>query len=753
MVRSTAQSAKDKSGAPGPLSGAPTAEAENALKGSERVYRKLSHLLSDDKLLDECRILAKAKQNNGSASTPLMKKLDELIENDDYPVTTRFIVDILSGTSAGGINAIYLAKALANDQQIDQLKDLWINEGDIALLLNDKRSVTGLHLRNQTQPQSLLNSRRMYFKLLKSLEDMEDQRPSSEKFDSPYVDELDLFITATDIEGVPVPLRLSDTVVFERRHRSVFHFRYGKESVVGTDFNDFLQPFNPFLAFAARCTSSFPFAFEPMRLTDIEEVLKLFGGHSNYDPKKAEMEWKRYFYEEVDLKTGAPVEPPRFSKRSFGDGGYLDNKPFSYATEALMNRTADVPVDRKLIYIEPSPEHPEDEPATLEKINALQNVKAALIDLPTSETIREDLQRVLERNQLIERVNRIVSSIEKDVNQYIPHGVIDHLEEIELEKKFPIQGPKYSGTASDTEPASQEIVFPATDTAPRQHPQGDPSPSPHVPPDWAYWDLVNMVNLHSRYFLPYRRLRIASVTDEIAKLFARLANFDEKSDQFLAIRALVRVWREETYVDYADGVSETVNRFLWSYDFRYRQRRLSFARAKVDQLSGFDQKLIKELEDLSQGLKNLKKGELAITDELRNQFPQIRLQEYGEQLLALKDQPELKLVLRLIKSELNEISKNLRTWGRWLRSRQGRPSKDSPATPAKHSLPDEEKPSPLLAYVRNLELTPEDLTEILGMSPKRKKFNDGTRSDLDEEDHVARTKALLEPPREARDPN
>src|SRR3954470_10970605 len=33
------------------------------------------------------------------------------------PVRTRFVVDIISGSSAGGINGIYLGKALANDQQ------------------------------------------------------------------------------------------------------------------------------------------------------------------------------------------------------------------------------------------------------------------------------------------------------------------------------------------------------------------------------------------------------------------------------------------------------------------------------------------------------------------------------------------------------------------------------------------------------------------------------------------------------------
>jgi patatin-like phospholipase/acyl hydrolase len=59
-------------------------------------------------------------------------------ESQKRHINTRFIVDILSGTSAGGINAIYLAKALANDQNLDELKTLWVTEGDIALLMNEQ---------------------------------------------------------------------------------------------------------------------------------------------------------------------------------------------------------------------------------------------------------------------------------------------------------------------------------------------------------------------------------------------------------------------------------------------------------------------------------------------------------------------------------------------------------------------------------------------------------------------------------------
>ncbi len=106
-----------------------------------------------------------------------------------------------------------------------------------------------------------------------------------------------------------------------------------------------------------------------------------------------------------------------YDLRSFADGGYLDNKPFSYATSTLIRRTPTVPVDRKLIYIEPSPEHPEREVQPDEPPDAIQNVLAAL-SLPRYETIREDIQVVLDRNRLIERVNRLTRLIEQDIEDF-----------------------------------------------------------------------------------------------------------------------------------------------------------------------------------------------------------------------------------------------------------------------------------------------------------------------------------------------
>ena len=82
MVRSTAAIDNESiPGSPVPIKG-------NQLKGTERVYRKISYLIGNEKM-----------------------GLDKAEEALDEPILTRFVVDILSGTSAGGINGIFLAKA------------------------------------------------------------------------------------------------------------------------------------------------------------------------------------------------------------------------------------------------------------------------------------------------------------------------------------------------------------------------------------------------------------------------------------------------------------------------------------------------------------------------------------------------------------------------------------------------------------------------------------------------------------------
>src|SRR6266567_1564929 len=252
-----------------------TALPVEKLSPLEKVYRELA-----------CSV-ASATPSASDAMGP-GDDWDERIQVLDTPSPwprTKFVVDILSGTSAGGINAIYCAKALACGQSLDQLAQMWINVADIDKLLNDRGSIEP-PLQLQAPPKALLNGRWMYLKLLNALDGM-DAKGSPQ--DGPVVGDLDVFLTTTDLDGLPLPLALPHQMVDERRHRNVFHFiRRAATDDVHASGNidardDFTPDNNPFFAFAARCTSAFPFAFEPMALCDIFKTIQALDPHKDKD--------------------------------------------------------------------------------------------------------------------------------------------------------------------------------------------------------------------------------------------------------------------------------------------------------------------------------------------------------------------------------------------------------------------------------------------------------------------------------------
>jgi patatin-related protein len=514
LVRATAADPKDRN---------QPRLSNDELKGTERVYRRAAQLLG--------------RERDG-VKRPV---------TPDDPIRARFVVDILSGTSAGGINAMFLAKALANNQSIDELKQLWVEEGAIDRLINDGKSVEKLDgLPAENPPTSLLNGQRMYRKLLDAFDGMDGTRANASDC-SPLVNELDLFVTTTDIRGLPVNLRLADDVVEEFRHRNVFRFRYS-DGFTTDAVNDFLAETNPFLAYAARCTSSFPFAFAPMKLTDIDGILE------HTPRRKGEVglgkdadKWRRFF-PAYAAPTSGKMSPPAvydFTDRAFGDGGYLDNKPFGHATDALRSRRGGASTQRKLVFIEPSPEHLDVAARPGAGPNLLENVSAAL-SLARYETIRDDLDRVRARNRLVERVGQIIGGMEYDV-------------------------------------------------------RAGHKANPEIRPDFGTLDLQDMIGRYGIAYGGYHRLKIASLTDDLATLLSRIAEYDDRSDEWLAIRYLVRAWRESRFVAYVAQKGDaprcqittptgrkTENEFLAAYDLPYRLRRLEFVIGKIDQMSCID---------------------------------------------------------------------------------------------------------------------------------------------------------------------
>jgi patatin-related protein len=471
------------------------------LRGSELVYRKLAQALP----LEDDRPARAA----------------ELA--DDAPIRTRFVVDVLSGSSAGGINGIFLAKALANQQDIDALRDLWVDEGDIGILLNDKRSYEEIPdgVERQKPPRSLLNGQRLYTKALTALRAMKHTAEKQADETSPsYVEQLDLSVTATDLQGLRVPIALQDRVVYEKRHRHVFHFVYAIPEASGALRNDFRGENDGLLAFAARATSSFPFAFEPVTLEDTTQVDETLGERFE--------DWGSFFDDHRRRNA-------RYERYAFADGGYLDNKPFTHATSALRRRrAADLPVDRKLVYIEPDPGGRATLPGEPElqalgprlRPDALENAVAAAHTLPRAEPIRDDIQDVLDRNVAIEQLRRIVLKVEDDFIQGRP---------------TPFE-------------ALRNLTANATDT-----------------------EVDRELGASAIFHRAYRNLRAESAADELTSLIGAIRGLREDSDVYRAVALVIRVWLEDRHAD-------NLNAFLYDFDFAYHVRRLKFLQDRLNDL-------------------------------------------------------------------------------------------------------------------------------------------------------------------------
>jgi patatin-related protein len=396
---------------------------DDDLQGAASVYRKLGCLLVDGGLqLDGVSI------DEGTTPTPTV------VLPGGRPVKTRLVVDIVTGTSAGGINGVFLAKALAMDRDISSLSSLWVEQGDIGKLLNDAQAMEETPgLDPQRPPRSLLSGPRMLYQLLKALEAVTEAVPSRKDVpntkQSPYADEIDLWVTATDLEGRPVsvetwnPERLG--AIREANNHTTFHFHYdvtdiradsGKNSAPHT----FAGRYDPMLAFAARCTSSFPGAFEAVKLTDLATVMAARTGvEALRAGKAADDGWAALsgINPFVVPRGWAPLHgldkffteyggAQQAALHSFADGGYLDNQPVDLVMRTLPKRRSQLPVARRVLVVDPDPgTAPRYEtdggpdaipvvPLLGDRADLLSTI-VKVVTLPRIQTIGGDVERIL----------------------------------------------------------------------------------------------------------------------------------------------------------------------------------------------------------------------------------------------------------------------------------------------------------------------------------------------------------------------
>ena len=317
------------------------------------------------------------------------------------------VVDIISGTSAGGINGVLLSYALANSdlkEVVDfaNFADIWRESGDILKLLREPSS-------SQTKVESVLNGEGYYQNQLKEA----FEKGYNNKHSAPQgewvsdFNELDLFITGTDIFG-RIYKTFDDTgrVIEIKDHRAVFQLKHrrGRKEPFNLKRNQDLIPVFPeetcqSLAKLCRITSCFPVAFP---VVDVE-----LQGNNKIDQKL--VEWGQ-----LDKREFVGNPQSQGHQLYFVDGGVLDNRPFSYTIKEMYYRTINRPVDRKLFYIDPSPDRFIDQDGfkNIGKPNTLQIIQDSLIGIPMYESIGNDLEAIKTHNEKVRRYKILLADTE-----------------------------------------------------------------------------------------------------------------------------------------------------------------------------------------------------------------------------------------------------------------------------------------------------------------------------------------------------
>jgi patatin-related protein len=377
-----------------------------------------------------------AGEASGAGSENVYFRLIEAMARE-CQLDVRVLVDILAGASAGGINAIFLAEAIASGRSLEPLTDLWLETADVDRLIDPEMSRVSRLAKAAAVPIAWAwSSRRGALEQTVEAEHREEIRAKLSNFvrarwfappfsgpgftrlllgalDAmaaspegppllPHYHPLDLFVTVTDFYGYAERLRLnSPSEVIEQEHRLILSFR----KAGGEPLADAAE-----LAFAARATASFPGAFPPFQVAELDSVLAERGrswpGRAGFLagalPRQAA---------EGNAETAVLI-----------DGSVLANAPFRPAIRALQNRPARREVDRRFVYIDPKPgvrSRRLGGGGRDEAPGFFATIFGALSDIPREQPIRDNLEAIEQRSATIRRLRRIVEAMRPEVEAAI----------------------------------------------------------------------------------------------------------------------------------------------------------------------------------------------------------------------------------------------------------------------------------------------------------------------------------------------
>ncbi len=270
--------------------------------------------------------------------------------------------DVISGTSAGGINGAALALCQVNrSAELRILRDVWVEQGRIESLLRQpfKGSPTSL-LRGDEFFLPQLND------ALSRLAVPSDTRPADE---APIY----LSITTTVLRGnQTVTVDSMGQRLPQAVHAGRFHWSRPPVPPHGQAGTDGYDPFDRAeiartahrLALAARCTASFPVAFEPV-FVPVRPAGE--SGRADEPAELAQLTDEQRLRPDMAgfVESWGDEHPRRDRSRFVVDGGVLANTPTRAALEGVEAMAASGPVRRVMLLVYPHATAPGPDPADL----------------------------------------------------------------------------------------------------------------------------------------------------------------------------------------------------------------------------------------------------------------------------------------------------------------------------------------------------------------------------------------------------
>lgn len=488
------------------------------------------------------------------------------------------LVDIIAGASAGGINGVFLAQAIATGQSLDPLTDLWLEDADIDKLLDpDARPLSRISkmwavpiawmasgrsegtIEETVDPDTRDEVRRKLSNFVRArwfappfggtaftnmLLDAFDAMAATES-DHPLLppgQPLDLFVTVTDFNGHPERLRLnSPAEVVETEHRLTLSFSDGGDRSKG--LADAAE-----LVFASRATASFPGAFPPFTVGELDEALEKRG-----------RDWPG---RDAFLKRVLPRHSAAgvVDRTVLIDGSVLANAPFRPAMEALKSRPARREVDRRFVYIDPKPGIRSVRlTGGSEKENApgfFATIFGALSDIPREQPIRDNLDAIAGRSARILRTRRIVDSLRPEVEEAI------------------------------------QSLFGRTLFLDR--------PTPSRLAAWRSKAQTAAAKQAGHAYAAYGHLKLSVIVEELAGLLYILPDPADRLDLESVRRALWTLVQESNLdrISGAAGATDSAVQFFRTHDLGFRIRRLRFLARRLVEIGDAGEASVTAVDDM-----------------------------------------------------------------------------------------------------------------------------------------------------------